>query len=328
VFKAHDTTLLAACIALAAAWPALAMADRPAPTGLDSHGHLARTVAPGEGFAYTRLEHGVQLRIGAVTKNVIFYAPDTVRVSANLGTSYWTSPSLVVVDRPGPVDFTLEERPDTLTIASERLRIVIDRASGALAFMDGTGRLYTRESAQPQSIRRVDVAGGPTYEVENRLALQADEAIFGFGYTDSEKVNRRNQELQLVQTNLGIIIPVMVSSRRYGILWDTYSKMRFRDGPQGASLWAESAPGGVDYYFMGGASMDGVIGAYRHLTGAAPMYPKGAFGLFMSKERYPTQQRIVEVARTFRKERFPLDYIVQDWQYWGGDKDGTWSGMT
>jgi alpha-D-xyloside xylohydrolase len=47
----------------------------------------------------------------------------------------------------------------------------------------------------------------------------------------------------------------------------------------------------------------------------------------MSKERYPTQQRIVEVAETFRKERFPLDYIVQDWQYWGSDKDGSWSGM-
>jgi hypothetical protein len=26
------------------------------------------------------------------------------------------------------------------------------------------------------------------------------------------------------------------------------------------------------------------------------------------------------------EEQFPLDYIVQDWQYWGSDKDGTWSG--
>ncbi|MGO4862855.1 TIM-barrel domain-containing protein, partial [Campylobacter jejuni] len=71
--------------------------------------------------------------------------------------------------------------------------------------------------------------------------------------------------------------------------------------------------GGVDYYFMGADTMDGVIGAYRALTGAAPMIPKQAFGLFMSKERYPTQDRLLEVARTFRRERFPLDYIVQDW---------------
>ncbi|WP_338763262.1 TIM-barrel domain-containing protein [Massilia sp. METH4] len=326
--KRPDTALLAACLALAA-WPATAAAATtpPFPSGLDSHGHLASAAPPREGFSLVRLEHGVQFRLGGVTKNVIFYAPDTVRVTANLGTSYWTSPSLVVVDRPGPVDFTLEETADSLVIASERLRIAIDRSSGALAFSDGAGRLYTREASQPQMVRKVEIAGSPSYEVENRLALQADEAIFGFGYTDSDKVNRRHGELQLVQTNLGIIIPVMVSSRRYGILWDTYSKMRFRDGPQGASLWAESAPGGVDYYFMGGTSMDGVVGAYRRLTGAAPMYPKQAFGLFMSKERYPTRQRLLEVAETFRRERFPLDYIVQDWQYWGGDKDGTWSGM-
>ena len=48
----------------------------------------------------------------------------------------------------------------------------------------------------------------------------------------------------------------------------------------------------------------------------------------MSKERYKTQDRLIEVVRNFRKERLPDRHIVQDWQYWGGDKDGTWSGMT
>lgn len=297
-------------------------------SGLDKNGHLqAAPVAAQDGFAYVRLSDGVQFRVGGVTKNVIFYGPATVRVNANLGSNHWTSPSLVVVGKPGGASFKLEESPSALSIRSARLRIDIDRKTGALSFMDSAGRLYTRESSQPQSIKPVEISGAPSYEVENRLVLKPDEAIFGFGYTDSEKVNRRNQDLLLVQTNLGIIIPVMMSSERYGILWDTYSKMRFQDGPEGARLWAESAPGGVDYYFMGGSSMDDVVGEYRRLTGEAPMYPKQAFGLFMSKERYPTQSRIVEVAEKFRQEQFPLDYIVQDWQYWGGDKDGTWSGM-
>ncbi|MTW09980.1 DUF5110 domain-containing protein [Pseudoduganella eburnea] len=324
-------TVLAASLALAIAWSVPAGAVERASSGLDKNGHLlALPFAAGahDRFAYVRLQHGVQFRAGGVTKNVIFYGPDTVRVNANLGANHWTSPSLVVVEKPGAVAFELEEGADTLTIKSAKLRISIDRKTGALSFMDGSGRLYTRESQQPQSIKAVEISGAPSYEVENRFTLKPDEAIFGFGYTDSDAVNRRNQDLLLVQTNLGIIIPVMMSSERYGILWDTYSKMRFQDGPEGARLWAESAPGGVDYYFMGGRSMDDVVGAYRRLTGAAPMYPKQAFGLFMSKERYPTQQRLVEVAQTFRKERFPLDYIVQDWQYWGSDKDGSWSGMT
>jgi alpha-D-xyloside xylohydrolase len=307
---------------------AQALAAEPLQTGLDKYGHLqSAPVAGHDGFAYVRLSDGVQFRVGGVTKNVIFYGPGTVRVNANLGSSHWTSPSLVVVGKPGGAEFKLEESAATLSISSARLRVDIDRKTGALSFMDSAGRLYTREAAQPQTVKPVEISGAPSYEVENRLVLKPGEAIFGFGYTDSEAVNRRNQDLLLVQTNLGIIIPVMMSSERYGVLWDTYSKMRFQDGPQGARLWAESAPGGVDYYFMGGRTMDDVVGEYRQLTGEAPMYPRQAFGLFMSKERYSTQARIVEVAERFRKEQFPLDYIVQDWQYWGSDKDGTWSGM-
>jgi alpha-D-xyloside xylohydrolase len=326
--KHLSRTVLAASLALAVVWSAQAEAAAKVASGLDKNGHLLSVpLAASDGFGYVRLQHGVQFRVGGVTKSVIFYGPDTVRVNANLGENHWTSPSIVVVGKPDRVAFELQDHADTLTIKSARLRIAIDRKTGALSFMDGAGRLYTRESEQPQSVKPVEIAGAPSYEVENRFTLKPDEAIFGFGYTDSDAVNRRNQDLLLVQTNLGIIIPVMMSSERYGILWDTYSKMRFHDGPDGARLWAESAPGGVDYYFMGGRSLDDVVGEYRRLTGAAPMYPKQAFGLFMSKERYPTQQRIVEVAETFRKERFPLDYIVQDWQYWGSDKDGSWSGM-
>ncbi len=46
----------------------------------------------------------------------------------------------------------------------------------------------------------------------------------------------------------------------------------------------------------------------------------------MSKERYKTQDELTEVVRNFRKDGFPLDYIVQDWQYWGGrlDKSNDW----
>jgi len=84
-----------------------------------------------------------------------------------------------------------------------------------------------------------------------------------------------------------------------------YSKGRFSDGPQGARFSFESAPAGADYYLVAGADMDGVIAGYRRLTGAAPMFPKAAFGLFMSKERYTTQQQLLDVVRRFRADRFP-----------------------
>lgn len=300
-----------------------------APAGLDTNGHLMAIASTEAPFSYARLEHGVQIRAGGMTKNVIFYGPSTVRVNTTLGANFWRHPSIVVTGRPAAIAFRTRENAATLTLESKLLRIVIDKATGALTFKDANGKIYTQEDqAAPQTLKKIDIAGAPTYEARNTFTLKPDEAIYGFGFLGEGELNRRNKELLLVQTNIGIVIPVMVSSQRYGILWDSYSKMRFKDSREGASLWAESAPGGVDYYFMAGATMDDVVAGYRNLTGAAPMYPKQAFGLFMSKERYQTQARLQEVAQTFRQEQFPLDYIVQDWQYWGGDKDGTWSGMT
>ncbi|MBW8902389.1 MAG: DUF4968 domain-containing protein, partial [Massilia sp.] len=272
----HSTLPAFALLALLAA-----SAEAKLPAGLDANGHLLPVAAAAAPFSYAPIEHGVQVRVGNVTKNVIFYGPTTVRVNTTLGENFWKHPSIVVTGKPAAVAFDTVDGGATLALKSKLLHVVIDKSTGAITFKDAKGKVYTQE---------------------NQAAP--------------------------VQTNIGIIIPVMMSSERYGILWDTYSKMRFKDTPEGASLWAESAPGGVDYYFMAGATLDDVVADYRDLTGAAPMYPKQAFGLFMSKERYETQARLLEVARTFRKEQFPLDYIVQDWQYWGSDSDGSWSGMT
>jgi len=298
-----------------------------APVGLDDNGHL---VTVEKGSPMVRLENGVQLHIGDVVKNIIFYGPTTVRINENLGENYWEHPSIVVVGKPAKIDFKLQDSADSVTIITDKLQIKADKKTGAVTFMDAAGKVYTKEKAQDHAtLKKVVISEAPSYEVSNVFTLKQEEAWFGLGYMDGgqNQLNRRGQQHLMIQTNMGIVIPMIVSSERYGIMWDTYSIMRFKDDASGASLWAESAPGGVDYYFFAGKEMDDVIVAYRDLTGDAPMYPKQALGLFMSKERYQTQARVVEVAQSFRKEQFPLDYMVQDWQYWGSDKDGTWSGM-
>lgn len=316
---------------LAAASFVATLAAQAAPTGLDENGHLmAVENSANKEFSLIQLESGVQLRFGDRVKNVIFYGPAMVRVNENLGENFWEHPSIVVVGKPAAVPFKVREAGDSITIASNQLQVKANKQTGALTFMDASGKVLTQERAdQPTEIKPVEISGAPTYEVANTFTLKPDEGWYGFGYVDSSpaEINRRGKELLLIHTNLGIVIPMILSSEGYGIMWDTYSTMRFRDDAKGARLWAESAPGGVDYYFFTGNTLNDSIVGYRELTGDAPMIPKQALGLFMSKERYKTQERIIEVAETFRKEQFPLDYIVQDWQYWGSDKDGTWSGM-
>jgi alpha-D-xyloside xylohydrolase len=72
----------------------------------------------------------------------------------------------------------------------------------------------------------------------------------------------------------------------------------------------------LDYTVFAGSG-DEVIASYRELTGAAPMLPIWALGYIHCRERYHTQDELLENAKTFRQKGLPIDVIVQDWQYWG-----------
>lgn len=321
-------------VGLLACAPAATLASPGAPAGqrpsaLDAAGQLRALPmdAAHDGFAWRPVAEGVQFRHGGVTKSVLFYGPGLVRVVAHLGEVFTAQPSLVVVARPKPAAFEVSDGADTLSVDGPAVRVTVDKRSGALAFFGADGRLLTRERERaPTELQRVEIAGSPSYTLAQTFTLADDESLYGLGQYDEPAMDLRGRDVLMVQTNIGIVVPFMVSTRRWGLLWDVYSKMSFSDRPEGMSFKAESAPAGADYYLVASADMDGVIAGYRRLTGAAPMFPKAAFGLFMSKERYQTQQQLLEVVRRFRAERFPLDYIVQDWQYWGGEKNGAWDG--
>lgn len=79
----------------------------------------------------------------------------------------------------------------------------------------------------------------------------------------------------------------------------------------------------VDYtVFIGTA--DEIIATYRDLTGHAPLMPRWATGYIHCRERFHSQDEILQTVARFRQEDLPLDVIVQDWQYWG--KHG-WNSM-
>jgi alpha-D-xyloside xylohydrolase len=73
----------------------------------------------------------------------------------------------------------------------------------------------------------------------------------------------------------------------------------------------------IDYYFIYGPQPDQVVSQYRDMTGAAPLLPLWAYGFWQCRERYSSQQQVLDTAAEFRKRKIPVDVMVQDWQYWG-----------
>lgn len=77
----------------------------------------------------------------------------------------------------------------------------------------------------------------------------------------------------------------------------------------------------LDYYFIDGGEqgVDGAVAGYRQATGAATLPPKAVLGFTQCKERYHNQSELLQSAHTFRRLEIPVDFIVQDWHYWGPD---------
>lgn len=86
----------------------------------------------------------------------------------------------------------------------------------------------------------------------------------------------------------------------------------------------------LDYYFILGQKsadshqsvIDDVIAGYRQLTGKAQIMPEWLLGYWQSRERYKTQDEIVDALRGFRQRKLPIDNIVMDWNYWEPDSWG------
>jgi alpha-D-xyloside xylohydrolase len=281
-------------------------------------------------------------RQDSITKRIRFYTPDIVRVTVvkqkaakedegphreraeivAVAEGFHDS-SLAVIASPEQVDLTLEQKGDTFFLKSDRLTLRINRKDGSVTFLDPLGKVYLQEEGRPL-LRDTTVAGRGYYRVQQRFRLTADEGIYGLGQFQNGRMNFRNCDLTLVQANKIAIVPVMVSTNNYGILWDNYSHTGFHDGPDGTTFTSRVAKQ-LDYYFMGSHDLDGVVACYRHLTGRPPLFSRKAYGFWQSRERYASFGELQEVVRRYRREGLPLDNIVQDWQYWGDG--GHWSAM-
>ena len=91
----------------------------------------------------------------------------------------------------------------------------------------------------------------------------------------------------------------------------------FVRAPSDSMAFRSQAGQAVDYYFMYGPNPSRVMSEYREFTGAAPLLPRWAYGFWQCRERYSSQQQILDTAADFRNRKIPVDVLVQDWQYWG-----------
>ena len=265
---------------------------------------------------FTKTEFGMKLNSNSVAIEVQFYSPTIVRILKSPQGNTFSKESLSVIKKPETVQLNIKQRAEWISINSNKLKVVVNSKSGAIAFttLAGVDLLSENEAG----FTDFNDIGTKTYTVSQSFMLKKDETIYGLGQQQRSQLSLRNVKLHMVQGNTDDYVPFMVSTKGYGLFWDNYSPTVFEDKPESTSFTSEIGDC-IDYYFMLGGNIDGSIACMRDLTGQAPMFPLWTYGYWQSKERYKSQNELVGVVQKYRDLQVPLDGIIQAWQYWGNN---------
>lgn len=251
----------------------------------------------------------MRLRVFSPRVVEVVYAPDSLP----------HPDSLSVIESPEHVPWDFNVTDDEIVLTTGQLIVHLDRATGALQFDDKSGQtLLAEDPFGGKSMTPVHLGKIDTWRSEQVFQLPRGEAIYGLGQHPDSPLNYRGTKVHLQQENRDVAVPVLMSNRGYGLLWDNPA---ITDVDVGSTnkfqlTWRSEAAKAIDYYFMYGPEIDEVIADYRNLTGIVPMFPKWAWGFWQCRERYQTQAQLLGVVAEYRQRHLPLDGIIQDWQYW------------
>ena len=169
----------------------------------------------------------VSVKCKTGTTRVQAVAPGIFRVcEIPAGASFSRDASLCVVPQQSVPECRKTETPEYWELASGNVAARISKADGRVSFFkDGEQLLSEHENSfEPFSAGGVDA-----YSVSVSFDSPSDEAFYGLGQHQADEWNYKGRNEELYQYNTKISVPFVVSSRKYGILWDSYSFCRWGD---------------------------------------------------------------------------------------------------
>ncbi len=195
---------------------------------------------------------GMILRLATGELRIRVVSAGLVRVEFSSSPEFFSRAS---IDRvalpPGTTPFAVSESPAGFALATTELRVTVDRETGAVSFADRAGHLLLSEVPGSRTLEPAQVQGENTFHIQQKWRAQNDESLYGLGQMQLGVVDIKGYDLDLWQHNTNVVVPFLVSSKGYGILWDNTSFTRFGDlrpftAIPAADLYdADGKPGGL-----------------------------------------------------------------------------------
>jgi alpha-glucosidase len=256
--------------------------------------------------------------------NVIFYRKDIVRIVMNPFHKPSMKSSFALITEAEEIDYHLTEENDHLVIASNNLKLHVQKFPFRIKIYSTDERFLIGETERGMGFNEKK-------EVICYKDMEETDHFYGFGEKTSfldkrgEKMTMWNSDVYAPHNPeidaLYESIPYFMTLRdgkAHGIFFDnTYRTVFDMKSEQDTySFWAEG--GQIDYFVMEGPSPKNVLEQYTTLTGRMPIPPKWALGYHQSRYSYETEKEVRELAANFIEKGIPVDAIYLDIHYMEG----------
>ena len=122
--------------------------------------------------------------------------------------------------------FSLAEAGDDIVVKTAQVSALVSRTTGQVRFLDAQGNQVLAEDSR--SFQPIDVEGTKAYTVQQVFQSAGnDEGWYGLGQHQADEFNYKGKNEELFQYNTKVSVPFIVSTKNYGVLWDSYSLCRF-----------------------------------------------------------------------------------------------------
>ncbi|MCX7985102.1 MAG: DUF5110 domain-containing protein [Bacteroidetes bacterium] len=169
--------------------------------------------------------------------SVIPYSDNVIRVVASRDSNFFHRSSLVVVRKPDST-IHVKKRSDSVAciLETKNIRVTIFKVGGTISFHNKSMVVAREARIAGRSLEPVEVLGEKTFRIQQRFEITPDEAFYGLGQHQNGIFNYRGYSLDLWQYNIVAVVPFLVSSKNYGILWDNYSRTKYGDPREYTSI--------------------------------------------------------------------------------------------
>jgi alpha-D-xyloside xylohydrolase len=231
----------------------------------------------------------------------------------------------------------VSERDERIEVSSGAIEVSVNRAEWSVTVRPKDGRpVFEQRWEDRQILGAVTLPTGYSRRVGGAaqfhevFSLEPDEHLYGLG-ENFGPFDRKGQRLvswsrdpvgAITSTACYINIPLLISSRGFGLFFHHHSKLTYElANPALQTAAARVADPYLDYFFIHGPSPKEIISRYTELTGRPTVPPRWSFGVWWSRCMYRNRDQVEGIVERLQELDIPGDVIHLDPLWLKGRKD-------